>query len=82
MSLHLQSTIVDQSKGIVKTGAIDQLLSQYHPSTYEVAQRDMAISMLFSALSDYMDSLKNIVRLCGLKRILPRFQGLPISTLE
>ena len=66
-------------KGIVKPGSIDELLSQYYLEVYDAPERDMAINMQSLALSDYIAFPENVVKLCDPKRILPRFQGLPIS---
>ena len=67
------------AKGIVKPSAVDELLSQYYLDIYDLPNRDMAIRMQSSALSDYIVFPKNVVRLCDPKRILPKFKGLPIS---
>ena len=67
------------AKGIVKPSAVDELLSQYYLDIYDLPNRDMAIRMQSSALSDYIAFPKNVVRLCDPKRILPKFKGLPIS---
>ena len=67
------------AKGIVKPSAVDELLSQYYLDIYDLPNRDMAIRMQSSALSDYIVFPKNVVKLCDPKRILPKFKGLPIS---
>ena len=67
------------AKGIVKPSAVDELLSQYYLDIYDLPNRDIAILMQSSALSDYIVFPKNVVRLCDPKRILPKFKGLPIS---
>ena len=67
------------AKGIVKPSAVDELLSQYYLDIYDLPNRDMAIRMQSSALSDYIVFPKNVVRLCDPKRILTKFKGLPIS---
>ena len=67
------------AKGIVKPSAVDELLSQYYLNIYHLPNRDMAIRMQSSALSDYIVFPKNVVRLCDPKRILTKFKGLPIS---
>ena len=69
-------------KGIVKPNEVDELLSQYYLSIYDLPNRDMAIHMQSSTLSDYIVFPKNVVRLCDPKRILPKFKGLPISPPE
>ena len=68
--------------GVVRSDAVDELLSQYYLSIYDVANRDMAIHMQSSVLSDYIVFSKDVVRLCDPRRILPRFKGLPISAPE
>ncbi len=67
------------AKGIVKPSAVDELLSQYYLDIYDLPNRDIAIRMQSSALSDYIVFPKNVVKLCDPKRILPKFKGLPIS---
>ena len=67
------------AKGIVKPSAVDELLSQYYLDIYNLPNRDIAIRMQSSALSDYIVFPKNVVKLCDPKRILPKFKGLPIS---
>ena len=42
------------AKGIVKPSAVDELLSQYYLDIYDLPNRDMAIRLQSSALSDYI----------------------------
>ena len=42
------------AKGLVKRSAIDKLLSQYYLEIHDLPNRDMAIRMQSSALSDYI----------------------------
>ena len=67
-------------EGVVKPDAVEDLLTRFYLEVYEAPNRDMAIRMQSWLLSDHILFPEEVVKLCDPKRILPRFQGLPISS--